>query len=143
MIKEKRVVASFLPCRVKAGEMEFYLQKREPNRRILPSVFTMFGGGIENGETAEEGCLREIKEELNYTPKNMQYFTRYEVADGVIDVFLGKVGDDFESQVNVQEGEYGKFIKRSEIRNTHEIALFTRLAAIQVALFFEQENTSI
>lgn len=132
LMNEKRHVSSFMPYRIVHGETEFYLQKRGENVRVLPNLFAMFGGGIEASETPEEACRREIREELNYTPKHLQYFTKYEAADAVIHVFIEEVGEDFESQVRVDEGEYGKFFKRKDIRGARKIALLVQLAAVQI-----------
>lgn len=51
-------------------EGKFLLQHRSENIERWPGYWGFFGGGIEDGETAEEGLKREIMEELGYVVDN-------------------------------------------------------------------------
>lgn len=46
------------------------LQHRSKNAKRLPNYWGAFGGGIEEGETPEEGLRRELLEEIEYVVKN-------------------------------------------------------------------------
>lgn len=108
---KKRKVAVYVPYRsTPSGELEFYLQKRDMNAPTHAGVFSMFGGGIEEGEELNEALMREIREELRYEPVNPVYLMRCERSVAIFHVFIEEVGSDFEQRVDVQEGEYGKFI---------------------------------
>lgn len=48
-------------------ENKILFQHRTDDAPSLPGCWAFFGGGIEDGETPEEGIVRETKEELGYT----------------------------------------------------------------------------
>ena len=52
------------------------LQKRTDN-----GDWAVHGGGLELGETFDEGLRRELKEELNIEPKSFQFFKLYSGED--------------------------------------------------------------
>jgi 8-oxo-dGTP pyrophosphatase MutT (NUDIX family) len=133
MMKEKRASADFLPYRRQDGKLFFYLQKREAHIERLPGKITLFGGGIEEGETVEEAFSREIMEELNYVPTNPLFFSKFETARNLSSVFIEEVNSGFESSVHVQEGEYGKFFSEEEVQQDPDITLFTKKIVFDVA----------
>lgn len=104
-----------IPYKFKNGEFLVFLQKRSKDAKRAPDVFGFFGGGIEEGETNEQGLVRESQEELNYTPKNHQFFKGYDFGDNFKNIFLERVDDNFESLIKVQEGEYGKWFSKKEV----------------------------
>jgi 8-oxo-dGTP pyrophosphatase MutT (NUDIX family) len=114
--RDKKHFSAFLPFRKRGNEYEFYLQKRSMNAKRGPGLFGLFGGHKEEGEMFIQTFLREIREELEYEPKNYQYFSRYETANGVVYVFIEEVNVDFDSKVHVNEGEYGKFFTAHQVK---------------------------
>lgn len=66
-MKTKRDVAMLI---LKNKEGKFLLQHRAEHLERWPGIWGLFGGGIEEGETPEEGFLREIREELGYNAEN-------------------------------------------------------------------------
>jgi 8-oxo-dGTP pyrophosphatase MutT (NUDIX family) len=130
--KDKRRTAGFVPYRRTTDGYEFFLQKRSTAAKLHPGLFGLFGGGIEDGETSEGGFKREVMEELVYTPSHARYFCRYEIATAIIDVYIEEVCKDFETKVSVQEGEYGKFMSGSEIKNLEQISLLANMVFLQV-----------
>jgi 8-oxo-dGTP pyrophosphatase MutT (NUDIX family) len=86
-------------------------------------MFGMFGGAIEEGESTEVALLREIREELNYRPTNVRFFERYQCDHCELNVFLSEVGEHFEAEITVLEGEYGRFFNEAELQgiNVSEI----------------------
>jgi 8-oxo-dGTP pyrophosphatase MutT (NUDIX family) len=131
--KSKRRVVGFVPYRRAGQTYEFFFQKRTNDAPTSPGMFGIFGGGVEDGESAEQALAREIFEELAYKPENVRYFSRFEsptsMSDIFSDIFIEEVSDDFESKVIVQEGEYGKFIP---IEDVIDRRLFSHLAIVAV-----------
>ncbi|MGH7239243.1 MAG: NUDIX domain-containing protein, partial [Candidatus Saccharimonadales bacterium] len=94
-----------------------FLQKRDKGIGILAGMFSFFGDRMEAGETPEQALVREIKEELNYDLRSYQFLGEYESFLGpshMLHMYYAQVKDNFEREVTVLEGEYGKFLTESE-----------------------------
>ncbi len=64
----------------------YLMQLRDDKPGIFyPDHWGFFGGAIESGETAEEGLMRELEEEIGYRPPDCNYFTR-------MDFFTADIG---------------------------------------------------
>lgn len=92
-----------------------YLQKRAKDAQRLPGYFGFFGGGIEVGETPEQGLVREMQEEVGVVLEGYTYFKSYEFERGVVHVFYLQASQDFETRIRIEEGEYGQWFSESEI----------------------------
>jgi len=110
----KRQVAIFIPYRQKDGDVFVFLQKRSKDAKRIPDYFGFFGGGLEGGETPEQALAREIKEELNYQPRDHFLLKFYEFERKEAWVFYQKVNDSFENETEVLEGQYGKWFSQVE-----------------------------
>jgi 8-oxo-dGTP pyrophosphatase MutT (NUDIX family) len=131
----KRVSAILMLYRIRAGAPEFFMQKREKDRKTLPGMFVAFGGGVEAGETIEQALFREIHEELNYTPKQPHYFGSFEDRTNCVHTFYEEVSENFEGTVQVMEGEFGRFLTLDEILYKPNVALLAQITVYQ----FNQE----
>lgn len=102
------------------GEILLYLRDNKSNIPF-PHHWDLFGGYIEEGETAEEALIREVKEELNYNLKEYKFFKKYECLEGDVHqnikyVFVGKVDKPID-ELKLAEGEKLQFFSRDEIPN--------------------------
>lgn len=107
-----------------------FVQRRSMDARRNPDVFGLFGGGIEVGETPEQGLHREILEELNIDLKKPEYRTAlmplgtFDYADSRGKVraheYVLPVTADFAKHVKIGEGQYGVFMTETEIRESSE-----------------------
>jgi 8-oxo-dGTP pyrophosphatase MutT (NUDIX family) len=79
-------------------------------------MFGIFGGHLEDGESPETALFREIVEELDYQPRNVRFFRKYEYIDCEQYVFVTEVDESFENEITVLEGEYGAFRSESELK---------------------------
>jgi 8-oxo-dGTP pyrophosphatase MutT (NUDIX family) len=140
-MREKREVSGFVPYRKRGDEREFFLQMRSPNAKTSPNLFGVFGGGLEVGETFERALFREIEEELAYVPRTPIYFSRFENANRISSLFIEEVGSDFESLVDVREGEYGKFLTASEVLKSNDVTFMVRLIIFQLNGYLSRAPT--
>jgi 8-oxo-dGTP diphosphatase len=49
------------------GYGRFFIQRRSPQRRLLPDTWDIVGGHVEPGETLDETLRREVYEETGWT----------------------------------------------------------------------------
>ena len=107
--------SEFIPYRLVNGGPVLFVQKRTKDAPVAPDMFGIFGGQIEDGESAETALFREVREELDYEPRNVRFFRKYEHGDCEQYVFLSEVDETFETEITVLEGEYGRFLNESEL----------------------------
>ncbi|PIV46762.1 hypothetical protein COS21_03665 [bacterium (Candidatus Gribaldobacteria) CG02_land_8_20_14_3_00_41_15] len=110
----KRQCAIFIPYRQSNGDVFVFLQKRSKTAQRIPDYFGFFGGGFEGEERAEQALSREIKEELNYCPAGYFLFGQFDLPRKEAWVFCQKVSDNFENEIEVLEGQYGKWFSKTE-----------------------------
>ncbi len=124
-MKQIAEVAVYIPYRACAEGREFFFQKRDGNAPTHPNIFSMFGGQIEAGEDSHTAVLREITEELVYTPAALRLFPQQFTSDAngkLFDVYIEEVGADFEQRVTVLEGEYGRFLTATDIAGRGDVS---------------------
>jgi 8-oxo-dGTP pyrophosphatase MutT (NUDIX family) len=133
MMNNKREASALVPHKWRGENLLFYIQKRDEKASRAPGLFGFFGGGIEKGESVVEAMMREIQEELQYTPTRARYFSRYEAAHIVNNIFIEEVNDDFESKIKINEGEYRKFFSLEEALAEPKVAYLAKLVLFQIS----------
>ena len=103
-------VRSCAILRNKAGDLLLQQRDIEPEK----GKWVLFGGAVEPGETEEQACRREIKEELNYTLKTLSFFKRYDDLKAETPIFIA-VEPVRLDQLNLQEGSAMNFFTLQEI----------------------------
>lgn len=114
LTKDKRKVSVLVPYKKENNETYVFLQKRSDDVEREPGMFGFFGGGADDNENSEQTLLREIKEELDFVLDEFNHFGTYYLPKTVVDVFILEVGDDFEDEITVLEGDYGKWFSRED-----------------------------
>lgn len=128
--EKKKLVSAFVPYRRRStGEYEFFLQLRDEHAPIHANMYSLFGGGIEEGETPEVAFLRETEEELRYVPTHGRLFSTCENSYYVFHMFIEEVAADFENIVEVCEGKGGAFMTEKEMRALHNVSAIALLIA--------------
>lgn len=112
------------------GGYAFMHRKNVRKRKNISDYYTFPGGGLEDGETLEEGVIREIKEEFGITVKvvkklyemesekfkQKEYFFLCEYVDGIFGT-----GDGLEFSNDPKHADSGDYlpeiIKKEEIEN--------------------------
>ncbi|MCX6789812.1 MAG: NUDIX domain-containing protein [Candidatus Gribaldobacteria bacterium] len=112
----KRKCAIFIPYRQINGDVFVFLQKRSKTAQRIPDYFGFFGGGLDGEETPEQALLREMKEELNYQPRDYFLLKFYEFARKEAWVFCQKVSDNFENEIeiDISETQYGQWFSQPQ-----------------------------
>jgi 8-oxo-dGTP diphosphatase len=59
-------------CALLLREGKILLGKRAPHRRAYPNCWDVIGGRVEAGETLEAALTRELGEELDITPTDLE-----------------------------------------------------------------------
>lgn len=113
----KRLISILIPYRLNGDKFLVFLQKRSKNAKRLPDFFGFFGGGAENGENPEEALKREMIEEISFVPSGYIYLNEYDFPKSIKSIYYLEVGDEFEKQIEVKEGEYGKYFTEAEALN--------------------------
>jgi 8-oxo-dGTP diphosphatase len=117
------------------------IQERDKHSK-MGEKYGFWGGRIEEGESKEQALNRELKEELNYTPKNIQYIYKHTVKitkEGKykywtinIHVFVSPITKELR-ECKVNEGRdmieinIDKAIKQKEDFVEHDISIFKRI----------------
>src|SRR6516162_3841217 len=109
--------SQFIPYRFVKGQCVLFVQKRTKDAPFAPDMFGIFGGEIEDGESPETALLREVREELDYQPRNVRFFRKYDHVDFEEHVFVTEVDETFENEIRVLEGQYGTFLNESELQS--------------------------
>jgi len=112
--QSKRLISILIPYRRDGNRFLVFLQKRSKDAKRLPDFFGFFGGGAENGENPEEALKREIMEEISFVPSGYAYLKEYDFPRSIKSIYYLEVGDQFEKQIEVKEGEYGKYFTENE-----------------------------
>ena len=111
MIKEACVV--FMNDR----DGKFLLQLRDQKPDIIyPGHWGAFGGEINSGETPEAGGMRELREEIGFSPPVLFFFKDYLVGDWVLHVFYCELTLPL-SRLSLNEGsDMGLFAKEEILK---------------------------
>ncbi|MDP3880611.1 MAG: NUDIX domain-containing protein [bacterium] len=96
------------------AEYEYFMQFGDPGNKVGKKHFRCFGGGLEEGETAEQAMVREIEEELEFQSKNAKFLGTFESYRAIAETFYEEVGPSFEKEVVIHEGDFGKFFTNEE-----------------------------
>ncbi len=101
-----------------AEEFALHLRSNIPTI-VNPDRWGFFGGHVEDGESPEEGALREVEEELTckLDPKKLSYLSSFEKdSEKIYTVFHYPISDELDEAV-LTEGEEFDFFSRAEIDN--------------------------
>jgi 8-oxo-dGTP diphosphatase len=97
---------------------EILLQKKDLRFKRWPGRWSMFGGGIEDGETPEETIQREIAEEIRVKIYNFKLYKTFVYEDedraGIMHVFIAFFQGEL-SDISLGEGAGYAFFAPEEI----------------------------
>ena len=115
-----------VPYYFKDTNLYVFLQRRSDDAPRNPGRLGAFGGGLEADENNEEALLREIMEELEYTPEHYVLLGAFETNHSVSNYYIEEVGENFANQVVVHEGKRGEWHQALNVIKRDDISPNTR-----------------
>ena len=94
------------------AERSVLLIKRSETEDVLPGVWDIPGGTLEDGEDPKEGVLREVKEETNLEVKNLRLFHYTSSVDyGKNEQFVRLIftGECASSDIRLNPEDHGEY----------------------------------
>ena len=115
---------------------EFLIQKRSPNKKTFPNMWSQTGGGVDEGETTLQAALRECNEELGVSIdlNNIELILSFKRKFDFVDVWLVKQDIDI-SNIVLQEEEVSE-VKWSSIDEIRELMKTDKLAK-SIEIYFD------
>lgn len=110
-----RTVSILIPYYIVDGNLYVLMQQRSLEAKSIPGYLSFFGGGVEENETPEQGLIREIKEELDFTLNlgEVTLFQKYEFYKSVNYFYLFKVSPGWQPPA-VLEGDSAEWMDVQE-----------------------------
>lgn len=115
---------------------EFLIQKRSPNKKTFPNMWSQTGGGVDEGETTLQAALRECNEELGISIdlNNIELILSFKRKFDFVDVWLVKQDIDI-SDIVLQEDEVSD-VKWASIDEIRELMKAEKLAK-SIEIYFD------
>ena len=109
-------------------DKRFLFFKRSSQDTSYPNHWGLAGGGVDKGETPNEGLVREIKEELGFTLTDYRLLNRYDLNGLIANVYVCDSSDFDESMItlNNEHTEYRYFTYNEVINSKDFIPSNTR-----------------
>jgi len=108
----------FVGAIIENERKEFLLQKRDTRASTFKKCWTIFGGTVKKGENPKKALLRELKEELSLTPKNIlscKLIQKNTQPNGSIQyVYLVKTKATIKD-LYLKEGSQMKYVKQNDL----------------------------
>ena len=115
---------------------EFLIQKRTPNKKNFPNMWSQTGGGVDSGETTLQAAIRECHEELgiNVEKDEIEFMISFKRKYDFVDVWLIKHDYDISTLV-LQEDEVSD-VKWASINEIRELMKTGKLAK-SIEIYFD------
>jgi 8-oxo-dGTP diphosphatase len=96
---------------------QWLLQLRDDIATIIyPGHWGLFGGHLDPGETATEAVMRELKEEIDWTPRTpLELWFSHNNGTRIAHVFRGSLDDPLE-QLQLLEGQDLKLVSLEQLQ---------------------------
>ena len=121
----KRLTSMFIPYYFKDNELYVFLQRRSSDAKH-PNSLGSFGGGLENEENNENALIREVNEELEYTPINYSLLGVFEDDYSISNYYIEEVKENFETSIKIYEGKGGEWHQAKEVIGRDDTSLNTK-----------------
>ena len=107
---------------------EFLIQKRSPNKKKFPNMWSMTGGAVLAGENSEQACIRETMEELGVelSHNEIKKVGTIKRENGLVDIWIAY--KDFDAKglkLQIDEVSEAKWSNMTEIEELLKEKQFT------------------
>jgi len=97
------------------GKGKVLLQLRTKEEGLFfPGFWSIFGGGLDEGERPEACILRELKEEIRFRPEHIMYWKETPYKEFIFHIFIGLI-DLEKEEIALREGEDMGYFSEEEI----------------------------
>lgn len=119
-----RIVSILIPYYLQDDKLFVLMQLRSLDAERIPGYISFFGGGVDEGETPDQGLIREIKEELDLDLDldQVEPFHKYEFYETVNHFYLLTVEPGWQPP-QVLEGEAAVWLNSQEVFEKSNITL--------------------
>ncbi|MFA6514699.1 MAG: NUDIX domain-containing protein [Candidatus Paceibacterota bacterium] len=135
-MEEKRHNSMLIPYYFKKNNLYVFLQRRNDDAPRNPNILGGFGGGLEGEENNEDALIREMNEELEYTPKNYSLLGTFETDHSISNYYIEEVDENFENNVIVHEGKRGEWHEAIKVVERDDISPNTKRVINSIILKF-------
>lgn len=128
------------------AQNKFLIQKRSPNKKMFPNMWSMSGGAVIQGEDSLEGAQREVKEELGieFDVKHAKLIHTIVRTDNFVDVWLAFCETDiYRIQKQDEEVSDVRWATLNEIEQLLQSKKFSPsvIEGLQKCLAYIKKNT--
>ena len=118
------------------------LQHRTDDAPTLAGQWAYFGGGIDEGESPDDACVRETKEELGYDVKSadLSFTYDFETQKSVVKKYLYVQPYDESQDLQLLEGKGMDWFRRDQIDSLN-MADFNKVLAHKIFDYIEDETS--
>ena len=115
--KIQMVGCAFLP--IDKEKKQILISKRSMNKKYFPGLWEVIGGNLEFGEDFENCIIREVKEEINCSIKDLKHLhSRAMYLNGLMYITIAYYGElTDEPAFNQEEISEIKWISKDELGN--------------------------
>ena len=95
----------------------YFLQLRDNKKNILyPNKWCFFGGQLKKNESSLVGAKRELKEELLFLPKKINYYSKFINFETRTEIYFYYIKLNNLINFSVKEGKLGKWFYKKKIK---------------------------
>ncbi|HRN17449.1 MAG TPA: NUDIX domain-containing protein [Trueperaceae bacterium] len=106
-----------------------------------PGQWSLFGGGLDEGETPEEGMLREVEEEIRFRVRHYRPLLVFDGWRGLYHIYLAAISEPLE-RLTLTEGSGFDYWGLAALEAEPKVSRLARLSLVALQALQEQRDRS-